>query len=88
MAVTVKIGQRLSERAGRKTSFTVDGGTVREVIDRIDALHPGFSEQILNGPYVLDWIRISGLDGRWLTYADQQIADGTVVSISMNLAGG
>jgi hypothetical protein len=89
MAVTVKIGQRLSESTGGQMSFVVEGATLGEVVDAIDAMHPGFRDEIVPSDLILDWIYVEGggREQRFL-YATDRVTDGTVITIKMNMAGG
>ena len=89
MAVTVKIGQRLSESTGGETSFVVEGATLGELVGAVDAIHPGFRDQILRYDGIHGWLSVEG-GGRDLAFrlAGDRVTDGTVVTITMDMAGG
>jgi hypothetical protein len=89
MPVTVKIGQRLSESTGGEMSFVVDGTTLGEVVGAVDAMHPGFRDQILRYDGIHGWLSVEG-GGRQQPFrlATDRVTDGTVVTITMDMAGG
>ena len=88
MAVRVEISQSLSDCTGGKTSFEVEGTTFGEVIDAIDARHPGFRGQILKGDAIVGWLLVSGGGRSDFNLASNVVTDGTKITISMNVPGG
>jgi hypothetical protein len=89
MAVTVKIGQSLSDCTGGETSFVVEGKTFGELVDAIEAVHPGFRDQILTGELPLGWLLIEGGGrGAGFQLASDTVTDGTTITITMNVPGG
>lgn len=89
MAVTVEIGRSLSDCTGGEMSFVVEGSTLSELIDAIDAVHPGFRDQILKGEVPVGWLLISGGGrGAGFRLASDLVTDGTTITIAMNVPGG
>ena len=48
MAVTVRIPTTLRPLAGGNPTVAVDGSTLAQVLKNLDAVHPGFSDRLLD----------------------------------------
>ncbi|MFN0170931.1 MAG: MoaD/ThiS family protein [Bryobacteraceae bacterium] len=46
---TVFIPTQLRDQTGGRSTIDVEGGTVREVIENLDRLHPGIGERLMEG---------------------------------------
>jgi molybdopterin synthase sulfur carrier subunit len=85
MSVTVRIPTTLRPLSGGNSTVQVDGGTLREVLDALDATHPGFREgnqrRFVN-------LFVADDDVRYLQGMDTPVPDGETVSIIPAVAGG
>ena len=91
MSVTVRIPTQLRELAGGSSETTVDGSTVKEVLDNLDAAHPGFGERLFDDKGELRRfvnVFVADEDIRFLDGVNTAVADGTTVSIVPAVAGG
>ena len=91
MAVTVRIPTQLRELSGGAAELTVEGGTVSEVLEQLEAAHPGFAERLYDEQGQLRRfvnVFVADEDIRFLQGLDTPTADGTTVSIVPAVAGG
>ena len=91
MAVTVRIPTQLRELSGGASEVAVEGGTVSEVLDALDAAHPGSPSGSTTSTGELRRfvnVFVADEDIRFLEGLDTPSADGTTVSIVPAVAGG
>jgi sulfur-carrier protein len=91
VAVEVRLPTVLRPQAGGRSSVSVDGSTVGEVIDALITAHPGMSEQVLNPDGTLHRfvnIYVNDDDVRYLSALDTPVKEGDEVSILPAVAGG
>lgn len=91
MAVTVRIPTTLRPLAGGNSTVQVEGTTLREVIDALDAAHPGLRDRVLdesgNQRRFVN-LFVSDDDSRYLQGLDTPVPAGETVSIIPAVAGG
>jgi molybdopterin synthase sulfur carrier subunit len=91
MSVTVRIPTQLRELSGGASESTVEGSTVKEVLDQLDAAHPGFAERLFDDQGELRRfvnVFVADEDIRFLDGVDTEVAAGQTVSIVPAVAGG
>jgi molybdopterin synthase sulfur carrier subunit len=91
MAVTVRIPTTLRPLSGGASTVQVDAATVSEVITRLNEVHPGFSDRLLDAEGKLHRfvnVFVSDDDVRYLDGLSTKVADGSTVSIIPAVAGG
>lgn len=91
MAVTVRIPTTLRPLSGGASTVQVEAATVSEVITRLNEVHPGFSDRLLDAEGKLHRfvnVFVSDDDVRYLDGLSTKVADGSTVSIIPAVAGG
>ena len=91
MPVEVRLPTVLRSQAGGRSSVSMDGSTVGEVIQSLVSAHPGMTEQVLNADGSLHKfvnIYVNDDDVRYLSALDTAVKDGDEVSILPAVAGG
>lgn len=91
MTATVRIPTTLRPMAGGKSEVTVEGGTVGEVLESLDAEHPGFADRLLDDDGNLRKfvnVFVADDDVRFLDGLDTRVPDGETVAIIPAVAGG
>jgi molybdopterin synthase sulfur carrier subunit len=91
MAVTVRIPTTLRPLSGGSSTVQVEGSTLTEVITNLDALHPGFSDRLLDDSGALRKfvnLFVADDDVRYLEGLDTATPEGSTVSIIPAVAGG
>jgi len=91
MAVEVRIPTILRKHTGGARSVEAKGTTVREVIDQLDADHPGFKGAIVTEAQEIHRfinIYLNDEDIRFSGALETPVSDGDVVSILPAVAGG
>lgn len=91
MAVTVRIPTTLRPLSGGASTVQVEAATVAEVIARLNDVHPGFADRLLDGEGKLHRfvnVFVSDDDVRYLDGLSTKVADGSTVSIIPAVAGG
>jgi MoaD family protein len=91
MAVEVRIPTILRKHTGGARSVEAKGTTVREVIDQLDADHPGFKGAIVTDAQEIHRfinIYLNDEDIRFSGALETPVSDGDVVSILPAVAGG
>lgn len=91
MPVEVRLPTVLRSQAGGRSSVSMDGSTVGEVIQSLVSAHPGMTEQVLNPDGSLHKfvnIYVNDDDVRYLSALDTPVKDGDEVSILPAVAGG
>ena len=91
MSVTVRVPTTLRTLTAGASEIAVDGATVGEVLDGLEAAHPGFKERLLDGEGQLRRfvnLYVADDDVRFREGMDTAVADGDTVSIIPAVAGG
>lgn len=91
MAVTVRIPTPLRNLTDGQAAVTVEGSTVRDVVEALESAHPGVSERLLDEDgelrrFVNVFVRDE--DIRFQDGLDTAVGDDEVVSIIPAVAGG
>ena len=90
MAVTVSIPTILRTHTGGEKSVEAKGSTVAEVIDDLEARHPGIAGRLVNDGKLHRFVNIyvNDEDVRFSGGLDTEISDGDSVTILPAVAGG
>ncbi|PYP83867.1 MAG: molybdopterin synthase sulfur carrier subunit [Blastocatellia bacterium AA13] len=91
MPISILIPTPLRKITADADVVTVDAGTVGEIIDGVDRIHPGFRDRICGADGKLRRfinIYINGEDIRFLENLQTPVSDGAEVSIVPAIAGG
>ena len=90
MAVTVRIPTPLRTFTGGDDEVSIDGATVGEVIDNLEANHPGIKDRVCDDKGVRRFVNIYANDEdiRFLENLETALNDGDTVSIVPAIAGG
>jgi molybdopterin synthase sulfur carrier subunit len=89
--VQVKIPTVFRKFTDGHSVVEVDPGTLAEIIDQIDARHPGLKEQLLAGGGDLHRfvnVYVNDEDARYLDKLETNVDEGDVVSVLPSVAGG
>lgn len=91
MAVTVRIPTTMRPLSGGAKQVELDPGTLSEVIEALEATHPGFRDRLLDEAGALRKfvnIFVDEDDVRYLQGLETVVLDGIMVSIIPAVAGG
>jgi len=91
MSVTVRIPTTLRPLASGKSEVSVEGATVGEVLQNLDAEHPGFRDRLLDDDGNLRKfvnLFVADDDVRFLDGLATPVPDGETVAIIPAVAGG
>jgi molybdopterin synthase sulfur carrier subunit len=91
MAVTVRIPTTLRPMSGGASQVQVEGATLIEVIDNLEAAHAGFRDRLLDDDGALRKfvnIFVADDDVRYLDGLNTTVPAGETVSIIPAVAGG
>ena len=91
MAVIVRIPTQLRELSGGASEISAEPGTVTEVLQALNAAHPGFAERLFDEQGELRRfvnVFVAEEDIRFLDGVNTPVADGATVSIVPAVAGG
>ena len=91
MAVTVRIPTVFRKYTGNEATVEVSPGTIADLIDQLDQLHPGLREQLLADDGQLHRfvnVYVNDEDTRYLEKLDTKVGEGDTVSILPSVAGG
>jgi sulfur-carrier protein len=90
MSVTVRIPAPLRPLVGGAAALDCDPGTVRELIEQVDARHAGFRERVMQDGSLRRFVNVfvSGEDIRFGAGIETPVADGQEVTILPAVAGG
>jgi sulfur-carrier protein len=92
MAVLLRIPTPLRKLTGGKAEVAAEGASVREVLDNVEASHPGVRDKILepSGGGVRRFINVfvNGEDIRHIQGLDTRLKPGDELSIVPAIAGG
>jgi molybdopterin converting factor small subunit len=91
MSVNVRIPTTLRSLTGGQSEVSLEGGTVKEVLANLEAVHPGFADRIFNDDGGLARfvnVFVADDDVRFMDGVDTPVPDGETVSIIPAVAGG
>ena len=90
MPVTVRIPTQLRPLAGGAAEVAVDGATVGEALEALDAAHPGFQDRLFDNGSLRRFVNVfvADEDIRFLDGLATPVAPDGVVSIVPAVAGG
>ncbi|HLN16056.1 MAG TPA: ubiquitin-like small modifier protein 1 [Acidimicrobiales bacterium] len=91
MSVSVRVPTQLRTLTGGAGEVPADGATVGEVLQGLDAAHPGFAERLFDEEGQLRRfvnVFLADEDVRFLQGLATPVADGQTVSIVPAVAGG
>lgn len=90
MATTVRIPTPLRTLTGGAEEVSIEGGTVRELIDNLESAHPGFRERLLDDKGVRRFVNLylGDEDIRFLDGLDTKLEGNEELSIVPAIAGG
>lgn len=91
MPVKVRIPTPLRKLTGEQSSVSSSGATVAELIDALDADHPGVKARICDDSGELRQfvnVFVNGEDVRYMDGLSSSVSDGDEVSIVPAVAGG
>lgn len=90
MSVTVRVPTTLRRLTGGASEVNVEGSTVTEVLDNLEAAHPGFRDQLLDAGELRRFVNlyVADDDVRFRDGLATPVADGDTVSIIPAVAGG
>ena len=91
MAVTVRLPTTLRPMAGGNSQVQVEGNTLADVIEALEAVHPGFKDRLLDESGAMRKfvnIFVADDDVRYLDGLNTPVPAGETVSIIPAVAGG
>jgi molybdopterin synthase sulfur carrier subunit len=91
MAVTIRIPTQLRELSGGAAEVAVEGGTVGELLEALEAAHPGFGERLFDDAGGLRRfvnVFVADEDIRFLDGLATPVTEAQTVSIVPAVAGG
>ena len=91
MPVEVRLPTVLRTHAGGRSTVSVEGSTIGEVLQSLVTAHPGMTGQVLTEDGSLHRfvnVYLNDDDVRYLDRLDTKVADGDTVSILPAVAGG
>jgi len=91
MSITVRVPTQLRSLTGDARELIVPAGAVRDVIDSLESLHPGFATRLLDEHGALRRfvnLFVADEDVRFLDGLDTKVRDGETLSILPAVAGG
>lgn len=90
MAVTVRIPPPLRPLTGGADEISVEGATVQQALDALDAKHPGLKERICDDRGVRRSVNlfVGDEDIRYLDGLGTALDAGAVISVVPAIAGG
>ena len=91
MAVIVRIPTPLRKFTGDQADVEIDGSTVGEVIDKLEAQHAGIKERMVDEAGAIRRfvnVYVNEEDIRFLDGPDTDVKDGDQVTIVPAIAGG
>jgi molybdopterin synthase sulfur carrier subunit len=91
MAVTVKLPTILRKHAGGEAKVDAEGATLRELLDNLEATHPGITKNVLaedGGLHRFINVYVNDEDVRYLGSLETELKEGDTVSLLPAVAGG
>ena len=91
MAVEVRIPTVFRKFTDGNSTVSLEAGTIADLVDQLEAAHPGMREQLLASDGQLHRfvnVYVNDEDARYLDKLDTKVADGDTVSLLPSVAGG
>lgn len=91
MAVQVRIPTVFRKYTADQATVEVAGGTIADVIDQLEASHPGLKEQLMTAEGELHRfvnVYVNDEDARYLEKLETKVSEGDTVSLLPSVAGG
>jgi sulfur-carrier protein len=91
MSVTIRIPTTLRTLTGGASEVQVEGSTVGEALDALEAAHPGFRDRLFDDEGVMRRfvnVFVADDDVRYLDGTSTPVPDGGEISIIPAVAGG
>lgn len=91
MAVEVRIPTVFRKFTGGNPMVELEAGTIGDLVDQLEALHPGMRAQLLTSDGQLHRfvnVYVNDEDARYLDKLETKVADGDTVSLLPSVAGG
>jgi molybdopterin synthase sulfur carrier subunit len=91
MSATVRVPTTLRTLTAGESTVDVEGATVTDVLDNLEAAHPGFKSRLLDddgGLRKFVNVFVADDDVRFLDGLDTEVPEGETVSIVPAVAGG
>ena len=91
MAVSIRIPTPMRNLTGGASEVSVEGSTLNDAINALDAAHPGVAERVLDDSGALRRfvnVYVGDEDVRFLDGLDTVLVDGASISIIPAVAGG
>jgi len=90
MTIEVKIPTILRTYTGGEKAVAAEGGTLTELIDNLDANHPGLKDRLLDGADLRRFVNvyINDEDVLFIGGLEATLADGDQVVVLPAVAGG
>ena len=90
MAIDVRIPTILRTYTGGEKAVTGEGSTLAELIDNLEANHPGIKERLIDGSELRRFVNvyINDEDVRFIGGLDAELSDGDQVVVLPAVAGG
>jgi len=91
VAVQVRIPTVFRKYTADQATVEVAGGTIADVIDQLEASHPGLKEQLMTAEGELHRfvnVYVNDEDARYLEKLETKVSEGDTVSLLPSVAGG
>lgn len=91
MPVEVRIPTVFRKFTGNESVVSVEGSTIGELLEQIEARYPGFKEQLMSEDGQLHRfvnVYVNDEDARYLDKLDTKVSEGDTVSLLPSVAGG
>lgn len=91
MPVEVRIPTVFRKFTGNESVVSVEGSTIGELLEQIEARYPGFKEQLMSEDGQLHRfvnVYVNDEDARYLDKLDTEVSEGDTVSLLPSVAGG
>lgn len=91
MAVEVRIPTVFRKFTDGRSTVELEAGTIADVVDQLEARHPGMREQLLTPEGELRRfvnVYVNDEDSRYLEKLETKVVDGDTVSLLPSVAGG
>jgi molybdopterin synthase sulfur carrier subunit len=89
--VEVRIPTVFRRYTGNESIVSVEGSTIGELLEQIEARYPGFKEQLMSEDGQLHRfvnVYVNDEDARYLDKLDTKVSEGDTVSLLPSVAGG
>ena len=91
MPVVVRVPTVFRKFTDGESLVMLESGTIRDLVQQLEAQHPGIAEQLLTPEGELHRfvnVYVNDEDARYLDKLDTKVADGDTVSLLPSVAGG